>query len=81
MPPSSSSQNLDNTEKVMYSREDVAQHTREGDIWVIIENDVYDLSSFLQEHPGGAKSKFAEKNTLIWIISNERGSFARSSRP
>jgi cytochrome b involved in lipid metabolism len=46
---------LHNTKKVVYSRNEVAQHTREGDIWVIIENDVYDLSQFLHEHPGGVE--------------------------
>jgi cytochrome b involved in lipid metabolism len=77
-----SSQPLDNAVKVTYSREDVSKHSQEGDIWVIIENDVYDLSLFLQEHPGGAKSKSAEKNTVIWITkSHIVDSFTRGSRP
>lgn len=82
MQTSISSQHLDNAAKVMYSREEVAKHTQEGDIWVIIENDVYDLSPFLQEHPGGAKSKFADQRTLIWITKSDKiNSFAGGSRP
>lgn len=75
-------QNLDNAVRVICSREEVAKHTREGDIWVIIENEVYDLSLFLQEHPGGAKSKFADKSTLKGFTkSHIIDSFARGSRP
>lgn len=60
------SQDRDNTKKETYSRDEVAQHTQEGDIWVIIENDVYNLSQFLQEHPGGVKSRFSScERTVI----------------
>lgn len=59
MQTSVSSQNITDTEKTMYTRGQVAQHTQEGDIWIIIENDVYNLGQFLQEHPGGAKSRFS----------------------
>ncbi|KDQ57209.1 hypothetical protein JAAARDRAFT_178819 [Jaapia argillacea MUCL 33604] len=36
------------------SREDVAQHNKEGDLWVIVDAKVYDLSRFKDLHPGGA---------------------------
>ncbi|KAJ5355536.1 acyl-CoA dehydrogenase [Penicillium cataractarum] len=55
MQTSIESQHLSDTEKRMYSRDEVAQHTQDGDVWVIIERDVYDLSQFLQDHPGGSK--------------------------
>ena len=58
-------QKLDNTNKAVYSRYEVAQHTREGDIWVIIENDVYDLSQFLHEHPGGIKGKLFSRESTV----------------
>eukprot|EP01064_Diplonema_japonicum_P027224 TRINITY_DN3910_c1_g5_i1.p1 TRINITY_DN3910_c1_g5~~TRINITY_DN3910_c1_g5_i1.p1 ORF type:complete len:521 (+),score=113.61 TRINITY_DN3910_c1_g5_i1:47-1609(+) len=34
-------------------RSSVAAHNRPGDMWVIIDNDVYDLSKFGKMHPGG----------------------------
>ncbi|CEJ61951.1 hypothetical protein PMG11_10467 [Penicillium brasilianum] len=55
MQASIESQRLSDTEKRKYSRDEVAQHTHDGDVWVIIEHHVYNLSQFLQEHPGGAK--------------------------
>jgi cytochrome b involved in lipid metabolism len=37
------------------STEQVAQHNKAGDCWIIIDNKVFDVSSFLKEHPGGSK--------------------------
>ncbi|KAH9814192.1 acyl-CoA dehydrogenase/oxidase [Melampsora americana] len=44
-----------------FSREEVAQHAKEGDLWCIVDTAVYDLSSFVDMHPGGA-SVLLDKN-------------------
>ncbi|KAJ7127060.1 acyl-CoA dehydrogenase/oxidase [Mycena epipterygia] len=36
-----------------FSRDLVAQHASVGDLWVIIDSRVFDLSSFASAHPGG----------------------------
>ncbi|KAI9457128.1 peroxisomal acyl-CoA-dehydrogenase [Russula earlei] len=36
-----------------YTREEVQQHNKKGDLWVIIDAKVYDLSRFADLHPGG----------------------------
>ena len=37
----------------VFQVEDVAKHNRLGDLWIIIEGKVYDVSKFATLHPGG----------------------------
>ena len=45
--------------KRVYSEEEVAQHCREDDIWIIVEHRasgerrVYDITTYADQHPGG----------------------------
>ncbi|XP_045525422.1 cytochrome b5 reductase 4-like isoform X5 [Pieris brassicae] len=33
--------------------EEVKKHRRKSSVWIVIHNDVYDVTSYLEEHPGG----------------------------
>ncbi|XP_045451829.1 cytochrome b5-like isoform X2 [Melitaea cinxia] len=33
--------------------EEVKKHRSKSSVWIIIHNDIYDVSKFLEEHPGG----------------------------
>lgn len=37
-----------------FTREEVTRHSVEGDLWIIIDASVYDMSRFVDMHPGGA---------------------------
>jgi cytochrome b involved in lipid metabolism len=37
----------------LYSREDVAKHYVKWDLWVILNDTVYDLTDWVTKHPGG----------------------------
>ncbi len=38
-----------------YVMTDVAQHATRTDCWLVLEEKVYDVTSFIQEHPGGER--------------------------
>ncbi|OQE46143.1 hypothetical protein PENCOP_c001G02008 [Penicillium coprophilum] len=37
-----------------YTLKDVTAHNTKGDIWMVIHGQVFDLTEYLQDHPGGA---------------------------
>lgn len=40
----------------LYTMAEVAQHATANDCWMIVNGNVYDLTSFLEQHPGGVAS-------------------------
>jgi len=36
-----------------YTLEEVAQHNEKKSVWVLIHDNIYDVTKFLEEHPGG----------------------------
>merc|ERR1712072_615442 len=38
-----------------FSPSDVASHNKADNLWIIVDQDVYDLTKFQDEHPGGKK--------------------------
>ncbi|KAL1409185.1 hypothetical protein Q8F55_006015 [Vanrija albida] len=37
----------------VFTRDEVEKHNKDGDLWVVIDSTVYDLSKFAKLHPGG----------------------------
>ncbi|KAJ7969538.1 cytochrome B5-like protein [Quillaja saponaria] len=43
----------DNKEPKTYNKTEVLLHNKRTDCWIIIKNKVYDITSYVEEHPGG----------------------------
>lgn len=41
------------TTQKSYTLADVSQHSTESDCWIVVENNVYDMTPFIPDHPGG----------------------------
>jgi cytochrome b involved in lipid metabolism len=58
-----------------FSAADVAAHKSPSDLWIIVDEDVYDLTKFQSEHPGGQKilTRVAGKDASkqFWKYHNE----------
>ena len=46
---------ITNTPKY-YTLSEIAPHNQKGDCWIIIKNRVYDITTYLSQHPGGKAS-------------------------
>ncbi|KAJ1324312.1 nitrate reductase (NAD(P)H) [Microdochium nivale] len=43
------------TSEVEYSAKDVASHRGADDAWMVVHDEVYDISKYIQDHPGGVE--------------------------
>jgi fatty acid desaturase 2 (delta-6 desaturase) len=63
-----------------YTREEVAQHKKSTDCWVILHGQVYDVTKWLGKHPGGARliMHYAGQDaTLAWTSFHHNKAMVR----
>ena len=63
-----------------YAAGDVAQHNKPDSLWIIVDEDVYDVTEFQDEHPGGKKSMLAICAKYECVDSNDSYSSPKSRR-
>jgi len=58
-----------------FTKSDVASHNKGDDLYIIVDDDVYDLTKFQDEHPGGKKilTRVAGKDATkqFWKYHNQ----------
>jgi len=58
-----------------FSQSDVASHNKSDSLWIVVDGDVYDLTKFQDDHPGGKKilQRVAGKDASkqFWKYHNE----------
>lgn len=49
-----------------FSKDQVASHSKTDSLWVVIDEDVYDLTKFQDDHPGKSRNArfFLDAGTL-----------------
>ena len=51
------------------SVQEISKHNIPDDLWLVVDNTVYDLTEFAPEHPGGAGSMLPSLSTITLLIS------------
>lgn len=54
-----------------YTRDEVAKHNKKGDIWIVIDSQIYNVSKFVELHPGG-ESVLCVPNLVCLIITQHK---------
>jgi cytochrome b involved in lipid metabolism len=47
---------------------EVANHNTRESCWIVIDSKVYDVTSFLHQHPGGAAILLRQGGTVSWLL-------------
>ncbi len=67
-----------------YTKEEVATHKTSGDCWTIINGKVYDITTYVSQHPGGAEILRAcgiDATTLFTTRTTQDGQKVGSGTP
>lgn len=50
----------------LVSAQTVLEHNKPDDCWIVVDDEVWDITKFAPEHPGGAASKPATTSSRVF---------------
>lgn len=56
----------------LLSTQQIAQHNNAKDCWIVVDGQVWDLTEFAPNHPGGAGSKQAVEGNYNTLSNNSK---------
>ena len=54
-----------------YTIDEVSEHNSKSDCWIVINRDVYDITDFISDHPGGSSILLTVAGTDATDFFNE----------
>lgn len=66
---------MDTTNELQISSAELKKHSTRQDCWVAVHSKVWDLTDFLDEHPGGAKSKLNVTKGMPFFFPTHVGDY------
>jgi hypothetical protein len=57
---------------IMLSGQDIAQHASRESLWIIVENAAYDVTEYLDDHPGGATILLRYGGKVRMVVKKKR---------
>jgi L-lactate dehydrogenase (cytochrome) len=48
---------------------EVAKHNNKKSCWIVLDSKVYDVTTFLSEHPGGATIILQQAGTVLYHVT------------
>ena len=59
-------------EKPLITLSDLSKHNDKTDCWIAVHNQVWDITDFISEHPGGPDGKLPAQSgnlTLVFLLT------------
>lgn len=53
----------------MLTTDDVAKHNSQTDCWITVRGNVYDVTEFLEQHPGGSEGSIETHQGLVYMLT------------
>ena len=48
-------ENQNSVDQKVFTWDQVKQHNKRDDVWIVVNNNVYNVTEFQKKHPGGAR--------------------------